>query len=55
MRISNKVALVGGIPIAIAAAIAIVAWFLLSEADRARSGAVLAGTAYRDLTTVTRA
>jgi signal transduction histidine kinase len=55
MRISNKVALVGGIPIVIAAAIAIVAWFLLTQADRARSGAVLAGAAYRDLTTVTRA
>src|SRR4051812_30768369 len=55
MRIQNKVALVGGIPIVIAAAIAIVAWFLLSEAERARSGAVLAGAAYRDLTTVMRA
>src|SRR3954468_3199577 len=55
MRIRNKVALVGGIPIVIAAAIAVVAWFLLSEAERARSGAVLAGAVYRDLTTVMRA
>ena len=49
MRISYKVWLVGGIPIAIAAGIAIVAWFLLKEAERARDGAVLAGTVYRNL------
>src|SRR5256885_301708 len=49
MRISYKVWLVGGIPIAIAAAIAVVAWFLLNEAERARNGAVLAGTVYRNL------
>ncbi len=49
MRISYKVWLVGGIPIAIAAAIAVVAWFLLKEAERARDGVVLAGTIYRNL------
>jgi signal transduction histidine kinase len=49
MRIRYKVALVGGIPIAIAAAIAVIAWFLLDEAERARKGAVLAGAAYREL------
>lgn len=49
MRISYKVWLVGGIPIAIAAAIAVVAWLLLNEAERARDGAVLAGTIYRNL------
>src|SRR4051812_22931656 len=49
MRISYKVWLVGGIPIAIAAGIAVVAWFLLKEAERARDGAVLAGTIYRNL------
>lgn len=53
MRIRDKVALVGGIPIAIAAAIALIAWLLLSEAERARRGAVLAGAAYRDLASVT--
>lgn len=49
MRISYRIWLVGGIPIAIAAAIAVVAWLLLKEAERARDGAVLAGTIYRNL------
>ena len=49
MRIRYKVALVGGIPITIAAAIAVIAWLLLSAAERTRTGAVLAGAVYRDL------
>lgn len=49
MRIAYKIWLVGGIPIAIAAAIAVVSWLLLKEAERARDGAVLAGTIYRNL------
>lgn len=49
MRISSKVALVGGIPITIAAAIAATAWLLLSAADNARNGAVVAAAIYRDL------
>jgi len=49
MRITYRIFLVGGIPIAIAAAIAAVAWILLNEAERARSGAVLAGATYRNL------
>jgi signal transduction histidine kinase len=49
MRISYKVWLVGGIPIFIAAAVAVLAWMLLKEAERARDGAVLAGTIYRNL------
>jgi hypothetical protein len=55
MRIRSKVGLVGGIPIAIGAAIAVVAWFLLAEAERTRGGAVLAGAVYRDLLSVMRA
>jgi signal transduction histidine kinase len=49
MRITYRIFLVGGIPIAIAAAIAAVAWILLNEAERARSGAVIAGATYRNL------
>ena len=49
MRITYRVLLVGGIPITIAAAIALAAFVLLNEADKARSGAVLAGTIYRNL------
>jgi signal transduction histidine kinase len=49
MRISYKVWLVGGIPIVIAAAIAFVSGLLLTEAERARDGAVNAGAVYRNL------
>jgi signal transduction histidine kinase len=49
MRITYKIGLVGGIPIAIAAAIAVIAWLLLVEAQRTREGAVLAGSVHRDL------
>jgi signal transduction histidine kinase len=55
MRIGYKVWLVGGIPIAIAAAIAVAAWALLNEAERARDGASLAGTIYRNLVLAIRA
>ncbi|MFN3688541.1 ATP-binding protein [Salinarimonas sp.] len=54
MRISSKVALVGGIPIVIAAAIAVASWLLLVEAERARAGAALAGASYRDLASLAR-
>ncbi|WP_222875579.1 sensor histidine kinase [Terrihabitans soli] len=49
MRIGPKILLVGAIPIAIAAVIAVAAWMLLGQADRARQGAVLAGAFYRNL------
>jgi len=49
-RIAHRIAVVGGIPVAVAATIAIVAWFLLQQADRAHTSAVIAGTIYRELT-----
>lgn len=55
MRIRYKVALVGIIPIAVAAAIALIAWTLLDRAERARDGAALAGAAFRDLVEVVAA
>lgn len=52
MRVGTKILLVGGLPITVAALIAVAAWLLLAEAERARGGAVLAGSIYRDLTVV---
>jgi signal transduction histidine kinase len=49
MRISLKVFLVGAFPIAIAAAIAVAALLFLDAAERARTGAQLAGDIYRNL------
>ena len=49
LRIASKIVLVGAIPIAIGAFIAATAWILLREAEQARSGALLAGSIYRDL------
>ncbi|KMO31590.1 ATPase [Methylobacterium variabile] len=50
MRVGHKIILVGGLPITIAALIALAGWLLLAQADRARGGAVLAGAIYRTLT-----
>src|SRR5215207_1456732 len=55
MRIRYKVALVGGIPITIAAAIAVAALLLLLQGERAREGARLAEAAYSDLVELTAA
>jgi signal transduction histidine kinase len=52
MRISYRIGFVGGIPIAIAAAIALFALFLLREAEQARKGALLAGAVYRNMLSV---
>ena len=49
MRVGRKIALVGGVPILVAAAIAVAGWFLLAQEERARGGAVLAGQVYHDL------
>ncbi|SFU88392.1 Signal transduction histidine kinase [Methylobacterium sp. 174MFSha1.1] len=50
MRVGHKIFLVGGLPIAIAALIALAGWLLLDQAGKARDGAVLAGAIYRTLT-----
>ena len=51
MRVGPKIALVGGVPILAAGAIAIVGWLLLAQEERARGGAVLVADAYHDLAT----
>jgi signal transduction histidine kinase len=50
MRVGRKIALVGGVPILVAAAIAAAGWILLTQGERARAGALLAARAYHDLT-----
>ncbi|SFK55389.1 sensor histidine kinase [Methylorubrum salsuginis] len=50
MRVGRKIALVGGVPILVAAAIAAAGWVLLAQEQRARSGALLAVRIYHDLT-----
>jgi signal transduction histidine kinase len=55
MRIRSKVALVGLIPISLAAAIAVSAWLLLDAAERAQGGAVIAGAVFSDLQEVATA
>lgn len=50
MRVGRKIALVGGVPILVAAAIAAAGWFLLAQGERARAGALLAARVYHDLT-----
>lgn len=50
MRVGRKIALVGGVPILVAAAIAAAGWFLLAQGERARAGALLAARVFHDLT-----
>jgi signal transduction histidine kinase len=51
MRVGPKIALVGGVPILAAGAIALAGWLLLAQEERARGGAVLVADAYHDLAT----
>jgi len=55
MRISYRIATVGGIPVVFAVFIALFAWLLLKQADRSREAAVQAGAAYRDMLAATGA
>ncbi|GEP12155.1 sensor histidine kinase [Methylobacterium gnaphalii] len=54
MRVGPKIALVGGIPFLIAAAIATAAWTLLSQEEKARGGAIMASEVYHDLDLIGR-
>ncbi|MEH3065122.1 MAG: HAMP domain-containing sensor histidine kinase [Methylobacterium radiotolerans] len=51
MRVGPKIALVGGVPILAAGAIAMAGWLLLAQEERARRGAVLAADVYHDIAT----
>ncbi|MGQ9367609.1 ATP-binding protein [Azospirillum sp. A39] len=55
MRISYRIATVGGIPVAAAAVIAALAGVLLQQAERSREATVLAAAAYRDMITANAA
>jgi signal transduction histidine kinase len=51
MRVGPKIALVGGVPIFAAGAIAMAGWLLLAQEERARGGAILVADVYHDLAT----
>lgn len=51
MRVGPKIALVGGVPILAAGAIAMAGWLLLAQEERARRGAVLVADVYHDIAT----
>ncbi|RAI02237.1 HAMP domain-containing histidine kinase [Acuticoccus sediminis] len=55
MRISHSIFLVGAIPIVVAVAIAVAALVLLTQVERARNGASLAGSIYRNALTASHA
>jgi two-component system, sensor histidine kinase and response regulator len=48
-KIAHKIAIVGGMPVLAAIAIALASWVLLQQADRAHQSAVIAGAVYREL------
>ncbi len=55
MRIRSRIAIVGGVPVAVAAVIAVTGGLLLDRSERVYEAAVLAGSVYRDVLAATAA
>ena len=55
MRIRSRIAMVGGVPVAVAAVIAVTGGLLLDRSERVYEAAVLAGSVYRDVLAATAA
>ncbi|WP_247871022.1 HAMP domain-containing sensor histidine kinase [Azospirillum sp. TSO5] len=55
MRIRSRIAMVGGVPVAVAAVIAVAGGLLLARSERVYESAVLAGSVYRDVLAATAA
>lgn len=55
MRIRSRIAIVGGVPVVVAAVIAVAGGLLLTRSERVYESAVLAGSVYRDVLAATAA
>ncbi|MFP5512040.1 MAG: ATP-binding protein [Alphaproteobacteria bacterium] len=55
MRIRSRIAVVGGVPVVVAAVIAVTGGLLLDRSERVYEAAVLAGSVYRDVLAATAA
>ncbi|WP_247894495.1 sensor histidine kinase [Azospirillum sp. B510] len=55
MRIRSRIAMVGGVPVVVAAVIAVAGGLLLARSERVYESAVLAGSVYRDVLAATAA
>ena len=55
MRIRSRIAVVGGVPVVVAAVIAVAGGLLLARSERVYESAVLAGSVYRDVLAATAA
>ena len=55
MRIRSRIAVVGGVPVMVAAVIAVAGGLLLARSERVYESAVLAGSVYRDVLAATAA